>query len=62
MVPTSEKIKKHAAARIRWDKIKITFVPADKQNLNPLNPYSKLSFEERRDGILYLSSKIWKNE
>ena len=62
MVPTSEKIKKHAPVRIRWDKIKITFVPADKQNLNPLNPYSKLSFEERRDGILYLSSKIWKNE
>jgi hypothetical protein len=60
MVPTTEKSKKHAQARIRWDKIKVTFVPADKQKPNPLNPYSTLSFEERRDGILYLSAKIWK--
>ena len=49
-----------ASAGLRWDKIKVTFVPADKQKPNPLNPYSTLSFEERRDGILYLSAKIWK--
>lgn len=60
MVTSIEKSKKHAPARIRWDKIKVTFVPADKQNFNPLNPYSQLSFEERRNGILYLSAKIWK--
>lgn len=57
-----EQSNKHARSRIRWDKIKVTFVPADKKNPNPLNPYSTLSTEERRSGILYLSAKIWKNE
>lgn len=54
--------KKHRPANIQWDKIKVTFVMADKQNPNTLNPYSNLSPEERKDGALYLSSKIWKKE
>lgn len=62
MVHIPEQTKKHMPARIRWDKIKVTFVPADKNNPNPLNPYTTLSSEERRSGILYLSAKIWKNE
>jgi len=33
-------IKRH---RIDWDNIKITFVPADTENPNPLNPYSRMT-------------------
>ena len=61
MEPNTEKTKKHAPSRIRWDKIKVTFVSANKQNPNPMNPYISLSFEERKREILYLSAKIWKN-
>jgi hypothetical protein len=48
-------IKRH---RIDWDNIKITIVPADKDNPNPLNPYARMSPEEREEAIISKSAEI----
>lgn len=46
-------------SRIDWNKIKITIVPADKENPNHLNPYAKLTPEEREREIVCLCGRIW---
>jgi len=48
-------IKRH---RIDWDNIKITIVPADPNNPNPLNPYSRMTPEEREEAQISKSAKI----
>ena len=45
--------------KIDWDNIKITIVPADKENPNPLNPYAKLSRKEREREIVSIAARIW---
>jgi hypothetical protein len=57
---TPKQSKKHARTNIQWDTIKVIFVPANKQKLNPLNHCSRLSFEERWNRILHLAARIWK--
>ena len=49
-------IKRH---RIDWDNIKITFVPADTENPNPLNPYSRMTPEEREEKRISICAEIW---
>ena len=49
-------IKRH---RIDWDNIKITFVPADKENPNPLNPYARMTPEEREEKRVSICAEIW---
>lgn len=51
--------KKGKRQKIDWDNIKITIVPADKNNSNPLNPYAGLSREERERQIVEICGKIW---
>ncbi len=46
-------------SRIDWNNIKIKIVTVDKDNLNPLNPCSKLNNKEREKEILSISAKIW---
>lgn len=46
-------------SRIDWKNIKITIVPVDKDNLNSLNPCSKMHNKEREKEILSISAKIW---
>ncbi|MCA9409157.1 MAG: hypothetical protein KC733_10740 [Candidatus Omnitrophica bacterium] len=43
---------------IDWDNIKVTFVRADKNNLNPHNPNSKLTPEQRRKKMVAISAQI----
>lgn len=45
--------------RIDWDNMKVTFVEADKENLNPLNLYSHMMSKQREEEIIELSAKIW---
>lgn len=49
-------IKRH---RIDWDNIKITFVPADMDNPNPLNPFARMTPQERREAIISKCAEIW---
>ena len=48
--------------RINWKKIKVTFVWADKNNLNPLNPNSNLTDEQREKKIIAIAARIWRGE
>lgn len=48
--------KKHI---IDWENIKITLVPANKEDPNPLNPYAKLTPKEREREIVSLCGRIW---
>jgi hypothetical protein len=48
-------IKRH---RIDWDNIKITIVPADMENPNPLNPYARMTPEERREAQISKCAEI----
>ncbi len=45
--------------RIDWDNMKVTFVEADKDNLNPLNPCSHMTPAQREKEIIELSAEIW---
>jgi len=45
--------------RIDWDNIKITFVPANKENPNPLNPYARMTAEDREEELISICGKIW---
>ena len=45
--------------KIDWENIKITFIPADPDNPNPMNPCSHLSAEERREEIVEIGARIW---
>jgi len=45
--------------KIDWDNIKISIVPADKNNPNPLNPCSKLTKEQREKEIVSIAARIW---
>ncbi|MBU2541698.1 MAG: hypothetical protein KJ593_07325 [Candidatus Omnitrophica bacterium] len=45
--------------KIDWDNIKLTFIPADPDNPNPMNPSSHLSQEERREEIIDICARIW---
>lgn len=49
------KIKRH---RIDWDNIKITIVPADPNNPNPLNSYSRMTPKEREEARISKSAEI----
>ena len=51
--------KKHARNNIDWKNIKVTFVLADRNNLNPLNPNGKLSDDERKRQVIDLAAKVW---
>lgn len=51
--------KEICVSRIDWDNIKITFIKADPDNPNPLNPYSHLSPKERREEIVEICAKVW---
>lgn len=46
--------------KIDWDNIKVTFVRADKNNLNLLNPNSKLTPEQREKKIIAIAARIWR--
>jgi len=45
--------------KIDWDNIKVTFVSADKEDPNPLNPCSHLTPAERREEIIDICADIW---
>lgn len=47
---------KKKRTRIDWDNIKVTFVKADMDNLNPT---SHLTPAERREEIIDISASIW---
>ena len=49
-------IKRH---RIDWDNIPIICVPADMENLNPLNLCSRKTPKEREEERVSISAKIW---
>lgn len=49
-------IKRH---RIDWDNIPIIFVPADKDNPNPLNRYAKMTTKERRAETMSKCGEVW---
>jgi hypothetical protein len=52
----ARKGKRH---KIDWDNIKVTIVPADKNNPNPLNPCARLSRAERKQEIVSIAARIW---
>ena len=45
--------------KIDWDDIKISFVPADKDCPNELNPYAKSTAKDREQAIISISGRIW---
>jgi len=45
--------------KIYWNNIKISIVPADKNNPNPHNPCAKLSRKEREREIVSIAARIW---
>lgn len=45
--------------KINWDTIKVTIVPADLKNPNPLNPCSHMTPKQRREEIIDISADIW---
>ena len=51
---------KHGRSQSNWDKIKVTFVMADKEQLNHLNLCSKLSPTDRQKQIIDLAARIWR--
>jgi hypothetical protein len=46
-------------SKIDWDNIKITFVPADMDNPNPLNPFARMTPKERREAAISKCAEIW---
>lgn len=51
--------KKGKRQKIDWDNIKISVVPADKNNPNPHNPCASLSKAERERRIVSIAARIW---
>lgn len=51
--------KKGKRQKIDWDNIKITIIPADKNNPNPHNPCASLSKAEREKRIVSIGARIW---
>ena len=51
------KPKKRRKGSIDWENMKVTFVPADPNNLNPRNPYSNMTSEQREREIIKLATK-----
>ena len=45
--------------KIDWDNIKITIVPADKVNPNPLNPCARITKKQRKKEIVSIAARIW---
>lgn len=54
--------KKRQNGSIDWNKIKVTFIPASSVDVNPLNPASELSAEEREKMIIAIAARILNNE
>ena len=51
--------RKGKRQKIDWDNIKITIVPADKNNPNPYNSCNGLSKAERERRIVSIAARIW---
>lgn len=45
--------------KIDWNSIKVSIVPADRNNVNPHNPCAKLSRKERERDIVSIAARIW---
>jgi len=45
--------------KIDWDNIKVTIVPDDKDNPNPLNPCLRMTVRQRQEAIINISAEIW---
>jgi len=45
--------------KIDWDNIRISIVPANEDNLNPHNPCSILTKNQREKEIVSIAARIW---
>jgi len=46
-------------SKIDWNSIKISIVPANKDNFNPHNPCSMLTKNQREEEIVFIAARIW---
>ncbi len=46
-------------SKIDWGNIKVKFIRADPNDLNPMNPCSHLTPKERREELIEICAKIW---
>ena len=45
--------------KIDWENIKVTLIPSDKKNPNPLNSCSGLSKKDREKQLVRIGARIW---